>query len=63
MSEFSCPYDVNIIGKTNDKINTYGPLIQNLQISYPQYQFEMIPIIIGALACVAKSLITYVKQL
>ena len=61
--EFSCPCDVNLIGKTSDKINTYGPLIRNLQISYPQYRFEMIPIIIGALGYVAKSLMTYVKQL
>ena len=61
--EFSCPCDVNLIGKTSDKINTYGPLIRNLQISYPQYRFEMIPIIIGALGFVAKSLMTYVKQL
>ena len=61
--EFSCPCDVNLIGKTSDKINTYGPLIRNLQISYPQYRFEMIPVIIGALGYVAESLMTYVKQL
>ena len=60
--EFSYPCDINLIGKTSDKINTYGPLMA-LQISYPQYQFEMIPMIIGALGYVAKSLITYVKQL
>ena len=35
--EFSCPCDVNLIGKTSGKINTYGPLIRNLQISCPQY--------------------------
>ena len=61
--EFSCPCDVNLIGKTSDKINTYGPLIRNLQISYPQYRFEMIPIIIGAPGYVAKSLMKYVKLL
>ena len=61
--EFSCPCDVNLSGKTSDKINTYGPLIRNLQISYPQYRFKMIPIITGALGYVVKSLIRYVKQL
>ena len=61
--EFSCPCGVNLIGKTSDKINIYGPLIRNLQISYPQNQFEMIPVITGALEYVAKSLMTYVKQL
>ena len=59
--ELSCPSDVNLIGKTRNKINAYVPLIQNLQISYPQYRFEMIPIIIGALGYVAKSLIMYIK--
>ena len=61
--EFSYPCDVNLIGETSDKINTYGPLIRNLQISCPQYRSEMIRIIIGALGYVAKSLIAYVKQL
>ena len=59
--EFSCPCDVNLIGKTSEKINTYGPLIRNLPVSYPEYRFEMIPVIIGALGYVAKSLITDVK--
>ena len=44
-------------------MNTYGPLICNLQILYPQYRFEIISIVVGALAYVAKSLTTYVKQL
>ena len=61
--EFSCPCDVSLINKTAEKINTYGPLIRNLQISYPRYRFEMIPIVIGALGYVAKSLVSYVKQL
>ena len=61
--DFSCPCDINLINKTTEKINTYGPLIRNLQISYPQYRFEMIPIVVIALGYVVKSLITYVKQL
>ena len=61
--EFGCPCDLDLIGKTSDKINTYGLLIRNLQISYPHYRFEMISIIIGALGYVAKSLMMYVKQL
>ena len=63
IKEFSCPCDVNLFGKTSDKINTYGTLIRNLQISDPQYRFKMIPIITGALRYVVKSLIRYVKQL
>ena len=60
---FSCTCDINLINKTTEKINMNGPLICNLQILYPQYQFEMIPIVVGVLGYVAKSLITYVKQL
>ena len=47
--EFSCPADINITQKVNDKINFYGLLMRNLQIMYPQYKFNMIPIIVGAL--------------
>ena len=61
--EFSCPCDVNLINKTAEKINTYGPSIRNLQISYSRYRFEMILIVIGALDYVAKSSVSYVKQL
>ena len=60
--EFSCTCDVNLIGKASEKFNPYGPLIRILQISYPQYRFEMIPIIIGALWYVAKNLIMEVKR-
>ena len=47
--ELSCPADINITQKGNDKINVYGLLIRNLQIMYPQYIFNMIPIIVRAL--------------
>ena len=54
--EFNCPCDINLIGKTSYKINTYDPLIQDLQISYPQYWSEMISIINEALGiCCKKS--------
>jgi hypothetical protein len=61
--EFSCPGDINIVRKTEEKLNTYGPLIRNLQIMYPTYKFQMVPIIVGALGYVAKSLRMYMKQL
>ena len=47
--EFSCPTDINIMQKVNNKINVYGLLICNLQIMYPHYKFNMIPIIVRAL--------------
>ena len=60
--EFICPCDVNLINEVTEKINTYGPLIRNLKISYPRYRLEMIPIVIGPLGYVVKSLVWYVKQ-
>ena len=54
--EFSCPADINITQKVNDKINVYGLLIRNLQIMYPKYKFNMIPIIVGALGYIPKCL-------
>ena len=61
--EFSCPADVNISKKIDEKMNNYGALIRNLQIMYPQYKFEMVPIIVGALGYVPKCLTKYIEQL
>ena len=57
--EFSCPADINITEKVNDKINVYGLLICNLQIMYQQYKFDKILIIVGALSYIPKCLTSY----
>ena len=44
-------------------MNTYGPLFKNLQILYPEYKFEMIPIIVGAIGYAPKCLTQYLSQL
>ena len=61
--EFSCPSDINISNKVNDKLNIYGPLVRNMQIMYPEYKFQMVPIIVGALGYVPKSLKEYIEEL
>ena len=61
--EISCPADVNITKKVEEKLNNYGPLIRNLQIMYPHYKFQMVPIVIGALGYVPKCLEMYIHQL
>ena len=61
--EFSCPADINITQKVNDKINVYGLLIRNLQIMYPQYKFNMIPIFFEALGYIPKCLTSYLQDL
>ena len=52
--EFSCPADINITQKVNGKINVYGLLRRNLQVMYPQYKFNVIPVIVGALGYILK---------
>ena len=61
--EFSCPLDTNIGRKVNEKLETYGPLVRSLQILYPDYKYEVAPIIIGAMGYVPKSLINYLKMI
>ena len=45
---FSCSLDSNITKKVAVKKNNYGPLIRNMQIMYPNYKFEMIPLLLVA---------------
>ena len=34
VTEFNCPCGINLINKTAEKINKYGPFIRNLQTTY-----------------------------
>ena len=52
--EISCTADVSITKKVEKKLSNYGPLIRNLQIIYPQYKFQMLPIVTGAMGYVPK---------
>ena len=46
------PGDKNVTWKIEEKENTYGPLLRNLQILYPEYSYQFIPVIIGALSSI-----------
>ena len=61
--DLSCPLDSNITKKVAEKKKIYGPLIGNKQIMYPNYKFEMIPVVIGCLGYVENDLKMYMKQL
>ena len=50
--EFSCPGDINVTRKIQEKENTCGSLLHNLQILYPEYSYQFIPIIIGTLGSI-----------
>ena len=60
--EFSCPADVNITKKEEEKLSAYVPLIRKLQIMRPNYHYKIIPIIVGALGSIPKSINGYLCQ-
>ena len=59
----SCPADVNISIKIDEKLNNYAPLIRNMKIMCIDYKFVVVPIIIGALHYVPKCLSKCLTQL
>ena len=61
--EVSCPTDISISRKIDQKLNNYAPLVRNTQILYSNYKFVVVPIIIGALGYVPKCLSKYLFQL
>ena len=61
--EFSCPADINIGEKINKKIDNYGTLIKNLQMIFENYGLKFIPIVIGTMGYVPKTLNRYLQDL
>ena len=61
--EFSCPADINVSKKVSEKENIYGPLIRSMQLLYPDYKFEFIPIIVGALGSIPTCLLQGIERL
>ncbi|GAB1608526.1 hypothetical protein Ahia01_001136800 [Argonauta hians] len=59
----TCPANTNVHLKTQEKENIYGELIQNLQLIYPKYKFNFVPIIIGALGYVNSDLQDHLEKL
>ena len=54
--DFSCPADVS------EKENIYGPLIRSMQLLYPDYKFEFIPIIVRALGSIPTCLLQGIER-
>ena len=61
--EFNCPTDINVSKKVSEKDNIYGPLICSMQLLNPDYKFEFIPVIIGALGSVPTCLLQGIECL
>ena len=56
IADFSVPLDQNVSMKETEKVNNYMPLISELQQLYRGYKCEIIPVVVGALGAVPKSL-------
>ena len=61
--EISCPTDTHISKKIEEKLNNYGPLVRNMQMMYPEYQFMVNLIVIGTLGNVPKCLSKNLSEL
>ena len=49
--KISCPADVNITQKKNEKLQKYVPLLRNLQMMYNDYKFEKLLRVLLDLKC------------
>ena len=63
MIEFSCPADINVLRKVEEKVTALGPLLRNLQIMYKDYCFKMLPVVVGALGTIPNSTKESLKEM
>jgi hypothetical protein len=54
--EVGIPLDKNVDEVETTKQSKYVPLAVNLKRAYPEYTFECVPIVVGALGLVTKNL-------
>ena len=61
--EFSCPADIKVSRKVEEKVAAYGPLIRNLQIMYKDYHFKMLLVVVGALGTIPNATKESLKEM
>ena len=61
--EVGTPLDVNVAHVESEKFDKYMPLMLGLQRLYPEYRFQIIPIVIGATGNITKNLTTNLAKL
>ena len=61
--EISVPLDINISNRQVVKRDKYMPLVSEMQQLYRNYTFQIIPVIIGCLGAIPKSLEQNLKKL
>ena len=57
------PLDENVHVQEKRKIDIYTPLVVNLSRLYPDYSYNIIPIVLGATGLITDSLTTYLTTL
>ena len=61
--ELSVPLDFNVSSRQTSKVDKYVPLVSELHQLYPDYSYQIVHVIIGALGAVPKSLPEHLKKL
>ena len=61
--EISVPLDINISNQQVVKRDKYNPLVSEMQQLYGNYTFQIIPVIIGCLGAIPKSVEQNLKKL
>ena len=57
------PLDINVHVQEKTKCDTYAPLIVGLLRHYPEFKFNIVPLVVGATGLVTNSLVTNLKTL
>ena len=60
--EFSCPADKNVTKKIQEKEDNYELFIHMLQVTYTEYKFPFIPVIVGAMGAIPIDLKSNIKK-
>ena len=63
VKDFSVPLYNNVPMKETEKINSYMPMISNLQQMYRNYKYKIIPIVIRTLGAVSTSLKEHLESI
>ena len=57
------PLDQNVHAQEKTKIDTYTPLSVNLRRLYPDYSYEIVPIVMGATGLITDSLLKHLTTI
>ena len=49
------PLDIKVTNQEKTKVDTYTPFIVGLLLPYPEYSYEVVPIVVGATGLITDS--------